>query len=93
MHADAARASGGLRQRRVLVVTNMYPDAAHPDFGTFVMEQVEGLRERGLSVDVLVVGGKRRKLSYVGGARRFRQSVRRIRYDLIHAHYRAGDGG
>ena len=57
--------SDELKKRRVLVVTNMYPDAQNPDFGTFVQEQVEGLRARGLTVDVLVVGGKRRKLSYV----------------------------
>ncbi|MEM4724287.1 MAG: glycosyltransferase, partial [Candidatus Hadarchaeum sp.] len=73
--------------RRVLVVTNMYPDEQNPDFGTFVHEQVEGLRARGLNVDVLVVGGKRRKLSYIDGARRFRQCIRERRYDLIHAHY------
>jgi teichuronic acid biosynthesis glycosyltransferase TuaC len=62
--------------RSVLVVTNMYPDEQNPDFGTFVHEQVEGLRKRGLNVDVLVVGGKRRKLSYIDGVRRFRRRVR-----------------
>lgn len=71
----------------VLVVTNMYPDAENPDFGTFVQEQVEGLRARGVAVDVLVVGGKRRKLSYVDGLRRFRRQLRENSYDLIHAHY------
>lgn len=74
-------------KRQVLVVTNMYPDEQNPDFGTFVHEQVEGLRARGLDVDVVVVGGKRRKLSYVEGVRRFRQRLRERRYDLIHAHY------
>jgi teichuronic acid biosynthesis glycosyltransferase TuaC len=71
----------------VLVVTNMYPDAENPDFGTFVQEQVEGLRSRGVDVDVLIVGGKRRKLSYVGGLRRFRQRMHERKYDVIHAHY------
>ena len=79
--------SSELAGRRVLVVTNMYPDAQNPDFGTFVYEQVEGLQARGLNVDVLVVGGKRRKLSYVDGARRFRRQLRAHRYDLVHAHY------
>ncbi len=74
-------------RRRVLVVTNMYPDAQNPDFGTFIQEQVEGLRARDLDVDVLVVGGKRRKLSYVDGARSFRRRLHEYRYDLIHAHY------
>jgi glycosyltransferase involved in cell wall biosynthesis len=71
----------------MLVVTNMYPDEEHPDFGTFVQEQVEGLRLRNLDVDVIVVGGKRRKSSYVEGTRRFWRQIRSQRYDLIHAHY------
>ena len=71
----------------VLVVTNMYPDAQNPDFGTFVREQVEGLRARGLDVDVLIVGGKRRKSSYLGGLLRFLRRIRERRYDVIHAHY------
>jgi teichuronic acid biosynthesis glycosyltransferase TuaC len=75
------------QKRSVLVVTNMYPDAQNPDFGTFVQEQVNELQARGLDVDVLVVGGKRRKLSYVDGVRRFRRRIRERRYDLIHAHY------
>lgn len=74
-------------ERCVLVVTNMYPDAQNPDFGTFVQEQVEELQARGLDVDVLVVGGKRRKLSYLDGARHFRRRTLERRYDLIHAHY------
>jgi len=73
--------------RRVLVVTNMYPDEEHPDFGTFVQEQVEGLRSRGFQVDVIVVGGKRRRRSYIEGTRRFWGQIRAQRYDLIHAHY------
>jgi glycosyltransferase involved in cell wall biosynthesis len=65
----------------------MYPDAENPDFGTFVQEQVEGLRARGVEIDVLIVGGKRRKLSYVGGVRRFRRHMHERQYDVIHAHY------
>ena len=81
------RISKQIAGRRVLVVTNMYPDEQNPDFGTFVQEQVKGLRARGVDLDVLVVGGKRRKLSYVGGALRFRRCISERRYDLIHAHY------
>jgi glycosyltransferase involved in cell wall biosynthesis len=77
----------GSTKRRVLVVTNMYPDAQNPDFGTFVHEQVSALRARGLEVDVLVVGGKRRKLSYLQGAQRLRRQLQKHEYDLIHAHY------
>jgi teichuronic acid biosynthesis glycosyltransferase TuaC len=85
MSTDGSQARADARS--VLVVTNMYPDAQNPDFGTFVQEQVEGLRRRGLRVDVLTVGGKRRKASYVDGARRFWRQIRTQRYDVIHAHY------
>lgn len=80
-------AQNRLEQRRVLVVTNMYPDEENPHFGTFVREQVEGLRTRGLNVDVAVVGGKRQRLSYAGGWLAFRRRLRSNHYDLIHAHY------
>ncbi len=85
--STSPRISAEWKKRRVLVVTNMYPDEQNPDFGTFVHEQVEGLQKLGLNVDVLVVGGKRRKLSYIDGVRRFRRRVRERQYDLIHAHY------
>lgn len=83
---EASCNSGPLRGA-ILVVTNMYPDRENPDFGTFVQEQVDEMRLRGLDVDVLIVGGKRRKLSYVEGTRRFLTHIRRRDYDLIHAHY------
>ena len=73
--------------RKVLVVTNMYPDAQHPDHGTFVQEQVEGLRARRVDMDVVVVGGLRRRASYLDGAQRFWRQIRQQPYDLIHAHY------
>jgi len=85
--SDTRPAANELNTRRVLVVTNMYPDAENPDFGTFVQEQVEGLRARGLQVDVLVVGGKRRASSYIDGTRRFWRQLRTQRYDVVHAHY------
>ena len=35
---------------KVLVVTNMYPTAAEPWFGSFVRDQVEDLRALGLDL-------------------------------------------
>ncbi len=72
---------------RVLVVTNMYPDEENPFAGTFVKQQVDALRVQGLDVDVVLVGGKRKKLSYIPGLFRFRRFISSRRYDLIHAHY------
>jgi glycosyltransferase involved in cell wall biosynthesis len=41
---------------RVLVISNLYPSAAHPGFGTFVAAHVEALRAQG--VDVRVVANR-----------------------------------
>lgn len=72
---------------RVLVVTNMYPDVQNPDHGTFIRDQVEGLRARGHQVDVLLVGGKRRWWSYLPGTFRLWRQVLTHDYDILHAHY------
>lgn len=71
----------------VLVLTNMWPIPEAPAFGTFVHEQVEGLRRRGISVDVLFVNGKANRLNYALGFPRLWRRLAGQRYDLIHAHY------
>jgi len=40
---------------RVLVVTNLYPTSRSPFSGTFVEQQVQGLRRIGIEIDVLFV--------------------------------------
>jgi len=73
---------------RVLVITNLYPSEAAPAKGTFVKEQVEGLRRVGVDVDVHYV-------DRVGGGRRvyrtLRDSIRRTvtanRPDVLHVMY------
>jgi glycosyltransferase involved in cell wall biosynthesis len=71
----------------VLVVTNMYPTPAEPWFGSFVRDQVEDLRARGLTVEVLSFDGRRHAYEYGRAARRARQLARTARFDLVHAHY------
>jgi glycosyltransferase involved in cell wall biosynthesis len=68
----------------------MYPTDERPAFGVFVREQVESLRQAGLTVDVFVFEGKRGARSYLAAARILRDQLRQSRqrpYDLIHAHY------
>lgn len=72
---------------RVLVVTNMYPTAADPAFGTFVRDEVEALRRLGVAADVLFINGKASRWNYLWGVGRFWWRLARRRYDLVHAHY------
>jgi glycosyltransferase involved in cell wall biosynthesis len=72
---------------KLLVVTNMYPSERDPSFGTFVAEQVVGLRSRAVKVDVLFINGRGSKLNYVRAPFRLWKQMRGRGYDLIHAHY------
>ena len=42
---------------RILIITNLYPDARLPAFGTFVAEHAEALRRAGAEVDVVATTG------------------------------------
>jgi teichuronic acid biosynthesis glycosyltransferase TuaC len=70
---------------RVLVVTNFLPDAAAPQRGRWVRDQVEEVRRRG--VDVEVFGFPPGSRHYVPATARLRGLLRRERFDLVHAHY------
>lgn len=72
---------------KVLVITNMYPTADMPFFGTFIKEQVESLRKGGVEVDVLFVNGRKNTLNYLWAFPRLWAKLLTNRYDLIHAHY------
>jgi len=71
----------------ILAVTNMFPTAEEPDFGCFVKAQLDSLRKKGISLDLIFANGRRSKLNYLKGAWQvFFKSLLR-RYDLVHAHY------
>jgi teichuronic acid biosynthesis glycosyltransferase TuaC len=72
---------------KVLVVTNMYPTAEMPSYGTFVREQVESLRREGVEVDVFFVNARKNMLNYLWAIPRFWGRLLTHRYDLIHSHY------
>jgi len=70
---------------RVLVVTNITPDERVPGRGSFVRDQVEGLRAVGVDAELLSFPvGKRH---YAPAVRRIRRRLRAERFDLVHAHY------
>ena len=72
---------------RILLISQMYPGPADPDFGVFVERLGRALRERGHVLDLAVIdrraGGKRR---YLDLARAARAAARRHRPDVVYAH-------
>jgi len=70
---------------RVLVVTNFMPDAAAPQRGRWVRDQVDEMRRRGVEVDLFEF--PRGRNEYLPATRRLRALLRRERFDLVHAHY------
>lgn len=71
---------------RVLVVTNFEPDAAAPQRGRWVRDQIEEMRRREIEVELFSFPpGSRR---YVPATLRLRRLLReRPPFDLVHAHY------
>lgn len=70
---------------RVLVVTNFVPDAAAPQRGRWVHDQVKELRALGVNVDVFEFAPGRGE--YLPATWRLRRLLRRRHFDLVHAHY------
>ncbi|MBK5220847.1 MAG: glycosyltransferase [Thermoleophilia bacterium] len=81
----AAAGADTLLRVRVLVVTNFEPDAAAPQRGRWVRDQVDEVRKRGIDIDLFSF--PRGKGEYVPATRRLRALLRRERFDLVHAHY------
>ena len=69
---------------RVLVMTAIWPTPEHPELGSFVRSQVEGLRDFGIDVGVLVLKGRSRKLIYPEGVVQLRSRFEIQQFDLIH---------
>ena len=73
---------------RVLAVTNLYPTDSNPALGTYVEQQVRGLRNVGVEVEVLYINRQERGPgTYVTVPERVRDSVRRVDPDVVHVMY------
>lgn len=70
---------------RVLVVTNFVPDAAAPQRGRWVLDQVEEMR--GLGTEVEVFSFPPGSSHYIPAAWRLRRLLKHETFDLIHVHY------
>jgi glycosyltransferase involved in cell wall biosynthesis len=72
---------------KVLILTNMFPTAEEPWFGSFVKDQVEDLRSLGLEIHVVHFDGRRDWRNYIRAARTMRSRSDFDEIDLVHAHY------
>lgn len=70
---------------RVLVVTNFVPDAAAPQRGQWVRDQVEEIRRLGVEVEVFSFPPG--PSHYLPAALRLRRLLRHESFDLVHVHY------
>jgi teichuronic acid biosynthesis glycosyltransferase TuaC len=73
---------------RVLAVTNIFPTEADPSQGTFVEQQIKGLRKAGVEIEVLHFDRRGQGMSaYKDISAAVRQAEARFRPDLVHAMY------
>jgi glycosyltransferase involved in cell wall biosynthesis len=70
---------------RVLVVTNLTPDASAPQRGRWIFDQIDEIRSAGVEVDLF--GFPPGRNEYLPATRRLRRLLREDRFDLVHAHY------
>jgi glycosyltransferase involved in cell wall biosynthesis len=75
-------------QMRVLAVTNLYPTPETPGAGTFVAEEIESLRLRGIDVEVMFLNRRRDgPWIYYQLGPALRRKVSEFAPDLIHVMY------
>lgn len=72
----------------VLAVTNMYPAPHSPTAGTFIEQQIQGLRAIGVQVDVVVVDRLRQGMrAYLKLRGHLRHTIAQVQPQLIHVMY------
>lgn len=85
--SPTVQAASQLPSVRILVVTCEWPSAETPYAGNFVVQQVNALRNAGVSVDVFPFRGKQRLRHYLQAWWQLRRRLSSQEYDLIHAHF------
>jgi glycosyltransferase involved in cell wall biosynthesis len=73
---------------RVLAVTNVYPTPQFPASGTFVEQQIKGLRQIGLDVDVIFVDRAQKGVSAYWSLRpQLHARIANFQPDVVHVMY------
>jgi teichuronic acid biosynthesis glycosyltransferase TuaC len=73
---------------RIIAVSNIYPSRQNPTSGTFVEQQIKGLREIGVEVDLFYVDRAEKGMTaYFGLGSKVCNRVKEIKPDLVHVFY------
>jgi glycosyltransferase involved in cell wall biosynthesis len=73
---------------RILLVSQMYPSSAEPDYGVFVRRLEEALAARGHTIERAVLSSRAGgKAKYLRLAARTIAAARRFRPDVVYAHF------
>src|SRR5262245_65450883 len=73
---------------RILAVTNMYPTDKDPTVGTFVEQQINGLKQIGLVIELLVIDRVQKGMSaYFCVGREIRTAMADFGPDIVHCMY------
>ena len=73
---------------RILAVTNMYPTPQFPSSGSFVEQQIRGMRRIGLNVEVLFFNRLQQGIRVYAGLREQLQArIKSFRPDIVHSMY------
>ena len=86
--SSAARSRDTCLPLRILAVTNMYPIPEDPASGVFIEQQIKGLRQAGLEVDIQLVDRDHKGMQayfYMGG--QIQEQLARSRPDVVHIMY------
>ena len=73
---------------RILAVTNLYPNHLEPNCGVFVEQQIKGLKQIGLDVDVMFVDRVKDGMGvYLVLGRRVRSRIAELKPTIVHVMY------
>ena len=73
---------------KILVVSQMWPSEADPDFGSFVAQVCRELEAQGHELEVVAITERGlRKTKYLRLARDARRAARRFRPDVVYGHF------
>jgi len=73
---------------RILAVINQYPTPPFPAAGTYVEQQIKGLREMGVHVDILFVDRLREGMrAYLKLRGQIRQTIAQVQPQIVHVMY------